>query len=304
MSDGSLDNNHGDTESVSGLSGRDYLAPPAEVKTESGISPSLNNWTVIGVLSSDIELNSTQSGSMVARFNISIERHYLTRTGETREEVELVNAVVFGELASESSQLLKPGERLYAEGRLAQRTWDDSSGSRQYITELIVDNIWSLDAPETNAETPVPVIDDPKGFEVPSLNSITLIGNLGQDPELTYTANGVARTNLSLATNRRVRRDGDFVDETSWHRITLWRDIAERTAQYLEKGRRVLVEGSVSSYRYTSDDGSDRVFTSITGQRVQYFPKQEAAQSRGNSGSMTESLGGASGALDPDDLPF
>lgn len=304
MSEENIGTNNVDNELFSGLSGRDYLAPPTDVKAESGISPSLNNWTIIGVVSSDIELNSTQSGSMVARFNISIERHYQTRTGETREEVELVNAVVYGELASESSQLLQPGERVYAEGRLEQRTWDDSSGSRQYITELIVDNIWSLDMPETNTETSAQVIDDPKGFVVPSLNSITLIGNLGQDPELTYTANGVARTNLSLATNRRVRRDGDFADETSWHRITLWRDIAERTAQYLEKGRRVLVEGSVSSYKYTTDDGSERVFTSITGQRVQYFPKQEAAQGRNNSSLGAEGSGGASAALDPDDLPF
>jgi len=304
MSEENIGTNNVDNELFSGLSGRDYLAPPTDVKAESGISPSLNNWTIIGVVSSDIELNSTQSGSMVARFNISIERHYQTRTGETREEVELVNAVVYGELASESSQLLQPGERVYAEGRLEQRTWDDSSGSRQYITELIVDNIWSLDMPETNTETSAQVIDDPKGFVVPSLNSITLIGNLGQDPELTYTANGVARTNLSLATNRRVRRDGDFADETSWHRITLWRDIAERTAQYLEKGRRVLVEGSVSSYKYTTDDGSDRVFTSITGQRVQYFPKQEAAHGRNDSSLGAEGSGGASAALDPDDLPF
>ena len=304
MSNENLDTNSTGNESFSGLSGRDYLAPPIEVKAESGISPSLNNWTVIGVISSDIELNSTQSGSLVARFNISIERYYQTRTGERREEVELVNAVVFGDLASEISQLLQPGEKIYAEGRLEQRTWDDSSGSRQYITELIVDNIWSLDAPEGNTEASAPEIDDPKGFVIPSLNSIMLIGNLGQDPELTYTANGVARANLSLATNRRVRRDGDFTDETSWHRVTLWRDIAERTAQYLEKGRRVLVEGSVSSYKYTGDDGNERVFTSITGQRVQYFPKQEAIRGRNNSSSGIEGGGGALGTLDPDDLPF
>jgi hypothetical protein len=74
MSEENIGTNNVDNELFSGLSGRDYLAPPTDVKAESGISPSLNNWTIIGVVSSDIELNSTQSGSMVARFNISMKK--------------------------------------------------------------------------------------------------------------------------------------------------------------------------------------------------------------------------------------
>ena len=173
----------------------------------------------------------------------------------------------------------------------------------RYVTELIANSIWSLDSPtEVDSSKMHHDVQDPRGDVIPSMNSIMLIGNLGQDPELSYTANGVARTQLSLATNRRVRRNEEYEDETTWHRVTLWRRNAENAAQYLQRGRRVLVEGNVSSYKYTDDEGHERIFTSVQGQRIQYLtPQQTGNESAGNNGPSEV---GPVGALDPDDLPF
>lgn len=75
-------------------------------------------------------------------------------------------------------------------------------------------------------------------------NKITIIGNLGTDPEMRYMPSGDAVTSFSVATNRRYRtRDGENRDETEWFRVNAWGRLAETTNQYLEKGSLVYVEG-------------------------------------------------------------
>ena len=282
---------------------RSYLAPTAEIAGDLGGNQSLNNWVLIGTVSTEIDLTTSQSGTLVAKLGILVERYYQTRDGSRREESEFINVVIFGDRAGEAAQMLAPNERVYVEGRLDQRSFEVENGSRQYVTELIANSIWSLDIPtEVESSKTHQDVLDPRGDVIPSMNSIMLIGNLGQDPELSYTANGVARTQLSLATNRRVRRNEEYEDETTWHRVTLWRRNAENAAQYLQRGRRVLVEGNVSSYKYTDDEGQERVFTSVQGQRIQYLtPQQIDSEPKGSTGPTEVD---PAGVLDPDDLPF
>jgi single-strand DNA-binding protein len=77
-----------------------------------------------------------------------------------------------------------------------------------------------------------------------SVNKVILIGNLGRDPELRYTQEGQGVANFTLATNERWRdKSGNNQERTEWHRIVVWGKQAENCAQYLQKGRRVYVEG-------------------------------------------------------------
>ena len=299
VADSSFSDTDGGHQSVP----RAYLTPTSDIAGDLGGNQSLNNWVVIGTVSTEIDLTATQSGALVAKLGILVEHYYQTRDGNRREESEFINTVIFGDRAGEAAQMLALNERVYVEGRLDQRSFKVENGSRQYVTELIATSIWSLDTPtEVDSSKMHHDVQDPRGDVIPSMNSIMLIGNLGQDPELSYTANGVARTQLSLATNRRVRRNEEYEDETTWHRVTLWRRNAENAAQYLQRGRRVLVEGNVSSYKYTDDEGQERIFTSVQGQRIQYLtPQQTGNESAGNNGPSEV---GPVGALDPDDLPF
>ena len=87
---------------------------------------------------------------------------------------------------------------------------------------------------------------------------ITIVGNLGKDPEMRYTPNGSAVCNFNVATNRSyTTSEGVKVEEVTWFRITTWQKLAELCNQYLSKGRKVLVEGRINS----DDNGSPRIWT-------------------------------------------
>ncbi len=92
---------------------------------------------------------------------------------------------------------------------------------------------------------------------------ITIVGNLGGDPEMRYTASGVPVTKFSVATNRRwTSADGNPGEETTWFRVSAWRGLAETCNQYLSKGRQVLVEGRLVPDKET---GGPRVWTGNDG---------------------------------------
>ena len=77
-----------------------------------------------------------------------------------------------------------------------------------------------------------------------SFNKIIIVGNLGKDPELRYTPQGVAVCDFSMATNEKKRdKSGEFQEVATWFRVTLWRNQAENAAKYLKKGSQVFIEG-------------------------------------------------------------
>jgi single-strand DNA-binding protein len=91
------------------------------------------------------------------------------------------------------------------------------------------------------------------------VNKAILIGRLGADPEVRYTADGtpVATFNLATSENRK-NKDGSKHDRTEWHRIVAWRKLAEICGEYLKKGKLVYVEGSIQSREYEGRDGVKR----------------------------------------------
>ena len=131
-------------------------------------------------------------------------------------------------------------------------------------------------------------------------NKITIIGNLGTDPEMRYTPSGSAVTSFSVATNRRYTRNGETVDETEWFRVNAWGRLAETTNQYLEKGSLVYVEGRLSSRPWQTQDGQLRAGNEIFAQELKFLPR---------SGQTTPGSGGYPGngapiGDDEDDLPW
>lgn len=102
---------------------------------------------------------------------------------------------------------------------------------------------------------------------------ITLVGNLGQDPEMRYTPSGVPVTSFSLAVNKSwMGADGQRQDKTLWFRVTAWRKVAETVSQYLTKGSKVLVVGEIDDARaYTDRDGNLRASLEVTAQVVRFL---------------------------------
>ena len=97
-----------------------------------------------------------------------------------------------------------------------------------------------------------------------SLNRVELIGNLTRDPELRYTPQGTAVCTFGLATNRSWTTDsGEKKDEVEFHKIVAWNKLAELCSQLLAKGRKVFVEGRLSTRSWTAQDGANRTTTEI-----------------------------------------
>ena len=90
-----------------------------------------------------------------------------------------------------------------------------------------------------------------------SVNKVILVGNLGRDPEVRYTAEGSAITNISVATTSqwKDRNSGERREETEWHRVTFFGRLAEIAGEYLKKGRSVYIEGRLKTRKYTDANG-------------------------------------------------
>ena len=105
------------------------------------------------------------------------------------------------------------------------------------------------------------------------LNKVMLIGRLGRDPELRYTQNGTPVASLNVATDESYTdRDGNKVERTEWHRVSVFQRQAENCANYLAKGSLVYVEGSLQTRKWQDQQGQDRMTPppAATGRRVEW----------------------------------
>jgi len=143
------------------------------------------------------------------------------------------------------------------------------------------------------------------------INKVTLIGNLGGDPEVRHLEGGVAVARFSLATNENYQdKDGNWQTSTEWHNVVAWRGLAERVERSLKKGMLVYVEGKISYRKYTTQEGQERSVTDIVANTIRILEKRDSGDVRFPS---SESTSGAMSAPPPpvpeapqggDDLPF
>ncbi|APG27750.1 single-stranded DNA-binding protein [Syntrophotalea acetylenivorans] len=103
-----------------------------------------------------------------------------------------------------------------------------------------------------------------------SVNKVILVGNLGKDPELRYTASGTAVCNFSIATTESYKdRDGNRQEKTEWHNIVVWRQLAEICGKYLAKGKQIYIEGKLQTRKWEDRDGNPRYTTEIVADQMQ-----------------------------------
>ena len=111
-----------------------------------------------------------------------------------------------------------------------------------------------------------------------SLNKILLIGNLGADPELSYTPSGTAKATMRLATHEFwTDKAGEKQERTEWHRIIAWGRLAEICGEYLTKGREIFIEGRLNTRSWEDGDGIKRWMTEIVATNMQMLGNEKAA---------------------------
>ncbi len=136
---------------------------------------------------------------------------------------------------------------------------------------------------------------------------LTIVGNLGRDPEMRYLPSGQAVTDMSVATNRvYTDSNGQKVTETSWFRVSVWGGRAETVNQYLKKGSKVLIDGYLrpdpetgGPRVWTRNDGTPAASFEMTAQNVTFLSSRSEDQA-----FQAQSGGGPNDIVDEDDIPF
>jgi len=128
------------------------------------------------------------------------------------------------------------------------------------------------------------------------LNKVLIIGNLGADPEMRYTADGTAMTSLRVASSRNFTgSDGERREETEWFGVIAWRKLAEQCSQYLQKGSKVYVEGRLKTRSWDTPEGERKYRTEVVAEKVLFLDRAPAGQSHQDQEAQD---------LPPEEIPF
>lgn len=134
------------------------------------------------------------------------------------------------------------------------------------------------------------------------VNKVILIGNLGDDPETKYTQSGSAVTNIRLATSEswKDKATGQNQERTEWHRVCFFGKLAEIAGQYLKKGSKVYIEGSIHTRKWQGQDGQDRYTTEIKAREMQMLDSRGEA----SGGQAKAAAQPQSDSFDDTEIPF
>ena len=128
------------------------------------------------------------------------------------------------------------------------------------------------------------------------VNKVILVGNLGNDPEVRYMPNGNAVANLSLATSESWKdQQGQVQERTEWHRLTMYRRLAEIAGEYLKKGSQIYVEGKLQTRKWQDQQGQDRYTTEIIVDQMQMLGGRDGGQGGQGGGYQQRPQGGQQG---------
>ncbi|MEL0114741.1 MAG: single-stranded DNA-binding protein [Gammaproteobacteria bacterium] len=142
------------------------------------------------------------------------------------------------------------------------------------------------------------------------VNKVILVGNLGQKPEMRYTATQSAVANLSVATTEswKDKETGEMRDKTEWHRVVYFGKLAEIVEKYLDKGSKVYVEGKLQTRKWQDKSGADRWTTEIVGNELTMLDSRSGSQqnefNQDDNSSMGMNDSQEAGGLTDDDIPF
>jgi len=177
----------------------------------------------------DAELRQVGNSNSVATFSLATSERIKGKGGEMVDKTTWHKIVCWGRLAETAAELVKKGKTIYVKGSISHGKYE-KEGVSYNKTEIIAESI-----------------------SVGSVQTTILVGNAGKDAELRYTAGGTAVATFPLATSEKVKESGEWKDKTSWHNIVCWGRTAEIAAEFVFKGKLLLIEGTISNSSYEKD---------------------------------------------------
>lgn len=132
------------------------------------------------------------------------------------------------------------------------------------------------------------------------INKVIIVGNLGKDPEVRYSANGAAIANLTIATSEQWtdKQSGQKQEKTEWHRVVMFNRLGEIAGEYLKKGSQVYIEGKLQTRKWQDNNGQDRYTTEIVANEMQMLGGRS-----GGGADFNPSQGGGFGGGQPASAP-
>lgn len=147
------------------------------------------------------------------------------------------------------------------------------------------------------------------------INKVILIGNLGGDPEIRYMSNGTAVANINIATNEswKDKQTGELQERTEWHRVSLFDKLAQIAGEYLKKGAKVYIEGSIRTKKWQDQTGNERSSVEIVANTMQMLDSREFKSKSNNfidnnnetiTSNNNATLKSTETLIETDDIPF
>ncbi|MFN8420228.1 MAG: single-stranded DNA-binding protein [Anaerolineae bacterium] len=141
-----------------------------------------------------------------------------------------------------------------------------------------------------------------------TFQQVTIVGNVGRDPEMNYTPQGIAVTKFTVAVNKVTGKGETRKEKTTWFRVSVWRDRAEVAAQYIKKGMKILVIGEVDVNAYTDKNGQPQATLELTANDFKFLDSRDGGGGGGEyEGARSSNSGGGNkgGSYDdPNEIPF
>lgn len=224
---------------------------------------SLNKAQLVGFLPRNPEMRYTASGTPVTSFTVVSLRRWVDADDPSKKSPEYVNIVAWNKLAEICNQLLGTGSKVFVEGRVQTRNWDDEQGNRRSRTEIVAEDMVVLGEKK------------PEPFDIltedaqQTLNRIQIIGNLTRDPDQRELPSGTVLTTFGVATNRTwVSSDGNRQEGVEYHNIVCWNERAKYAINTLKKGMKVFVEGRLQNRTWETPEGIKQNRSEIVAEQI------------------------------------
>lgn len=275
---------------------------------------SLNRVKLIGYIMENPEVRSLANGTEVCDINLKVISKIKKDNGSF-DSTSFHTVTCWRNLASILGQYSKEGSQIFVEGRLKTDTWDGEDGKKRYKTKIVADNLILL----TPKNGGFPALQS-NTFST-GLNEVELIGNLTKAIEVRQTPSGLTVGNSSLATNRKWKNmnTDEFQEETEFHNLVLWNELAINGEKELTKGRKIYLKGRMQTRSWDSPEGEKKYTTEVIAESISILGN-EAPLSVNNNDNYSTSTSDKNTNIDdnipdipsikyesdikPEDLPF
>jgi single-strand DNA-binding protein len=238
------------------------------VSKEKDMAGTFNEVLLIGVCQDEPDFEYGNGPDPTVSFQLYTEEHFNNSSREATVRRETHHVELYEDAGEEArSWGLSQGCLVGVLGRFISRGRDGADGKKIYKSAI-----------RSKRFLPLVKTDDVKSVMTGHLNHIVLIGRLGNDPDVRYSAQGTPVTNASLATDHPVKNGDKWNEETTWHRLVFWGRLAEVVGKYLSKGRPMGAQGNLKTRSWEDDQCERRRITEVNVETMQMLPSSSNAK--------------------------